>query len=1161
MNSNGLSASGGQHNYNKTGKEQGMCMNITVDTQYSASVPVNTESTTTTYKPAAQSTGNVSRSGYKLDIADKVMDNEAYGGHGMTAEEIMQQAANSNAQSKKDFMIVMSSCVSGEDLQKMQEEGFTPGSTDVETYVTIVDRIKVTLAKAGVEVTGYNDNLDLDTIEQIVGSRTDAGALVNELVGKLSDALQESDMPVTEENIAELVSAVMEASGIGELSDDAVKYLVVNGKAPTIENIYKAQYSSTENIRQSQGYYSEGQGSYGKYYAKKADSINWSNLEGRIDSVVKEAGLDTDAGTKAQAAANAKWLVESGIELNADNLNKVTELRNLPLPMSRDDIAAMCVTAMENGKAPSEADMRGERSVAEQAYEIAEQVGKISDEAVHAVAESGKEMNIKNLAQAQEQIEKQQTDAPQSESGQVVSADMAGTERATDTANEYDTDTAAGGANAEALKEVQARRQLEEIRLMMTEEANRHLLKAGISIDTTELSKLVDALRAAEERINAVLFQGESAEENAERALLYEETLTRTKELSGMPAAVIGKILSKFSQSTLLHIHEAGRALQNQLENQLNQQGNKNAGQNPGQQQKASAAYETLMTEPRRDLGDRISKAFGNIDDILTDLGLETSESNKRAVRILGYNRMEINEDNINAVKEADSQVTGVISRMTPATTLQMIREQKNPLEMTMEELEAYLDSKDADPARDAEKYAKFLQRLDRTHNISAKEREAYIGIYRMFRQIEKSDGAVIGSLVASGAQMNFKNMLSAVRTAADKNMDVRVDDGFGGLEQLITKGKAIDTQINAGYHQSSDHQSDRNDADAAAQEQYYARLSGEINDELAGRTDFSQIRSTDITDETTIEAFADTVKTARATNDGEQVRQEKAESLKSFQRDMHEVEQIDEQIINALIDYGQNINVDNIQAASTLIFERGSLFRQIINGNTEGSDDDDAETADAADSEQTDSGLLALGDSFVENLTDAGRAGVSYKEIISEANKAVEQMLYTGSADNAKIDVKAAKALYKGLSLAGNLAREENYEIPMNIKGEITSVNLKIYHNASQTGKVAVTLDTENLGKVAAEFDVTKDRVSGMIVYENRAGKAELARLEEAVRQELGRAGDRKTGISLVHAKSVDLNKFGQDRDAKSTADAAKASTSELYQTAKAFLTALKAV
>ena len=64
---------------------------------------------------------------------------------------------------------------------------------------------------------------------------------------------------------------------------------------------------------------------------------------------------------------------------------------------------------------------------------------------------------------------------------------------------------------------------------------------------------------------------------------------------------------------------------------------------------------ESLMTEPRKDLGDKISKAFRNIDDILSDLGLETNEENRRAVRILGYNRMQINNDNINAIKAADS--------------------------------------------------------------------------------------------------------------------------------------------------------------------------------------------------------------------------------------------------------------------------------------------------------------------------------------------------------------------------------------------------------------------------------------------------------------------------------------------------------------------------
>ncbi len=1100
-------------------------MKITVDTQYSASVPVNTESTTTTYKPSAQHTGKVSRSGYTLDIADKVMENEAYGGHGMTAEEIMQQAANSNAQSKKDFMIVMSSCVSGEDLQKMQEEGFNPGSVDVETYVTIVDQIKVKLAQAGVEVTGYNDDLDLETVEEIVGSRTDAGALVNQLAG----ALEQSDMPVTNENIEELVGAAMEASGIGELSEDAIKYLLVNQKTPTIENIYKAQYSSAENIRQSQGYYSEGQGSYGKYYAKKADSIHWENLEGRIDAVIKEAGLDTNADTKAQAAGNAKWLIASGIELNAANLAKVTELKNLPLPMNQDQIVSLCVTAMENGKSPAEADMRGERPIAEKAQEIMEEVQHISDEAVHETAVSGKEMNLKNLAEAQQQIDERQTDSAEKTPIEERVIEKSAQEAAADEA---------------AFKELQAKRQLEEIRLIMTEQANRQLLKAGISIDTTELSKLVDALKTAEERMRAILFQGESTEENAARALIYEETLTKTKELADMPAAVIGKILSKIPHSTLLRIHEAGKELQ------------QDAKQNPNQQEKASSAYETLMTEPRKDLGDRISKAFRNVDDILTDLGFETSEANRRAVRILGYNRMEINGDNIQAVKEADAQVTGVISRMTPATTLQMIRDQKNPLEMTMEELDAYLNEKGMEPEADAERFSKFLQRLDRSGGIDADEREAYIGIYRMFRQIEKSDGAVIGNIVATGAQMNFKNMLSAVRTNAGKNMDVRVDDGFGGLEELISKGKAIDTQINTGFQKDA-RQQQESDAQTQEQQKYYARLSGEINEELAEKTDLAQLDASKITAETTIEAFADTVKMTRMSENSAQRAEEKAADLKNFRDDMRSVEQIDDQIIESLIEYGQSISVDNIQAASNLIFDRGSLFRQILTAGAENAENTDDADDTYEDSSTAEHEVLQKADHFVEHLTDTKQAGISYQEMIQEANKAVEQIIYTNGS--AQIDVKAAKALYKGLSLAGNLAREENYEVPMNIRGEITSVNLKIYHNASQTGKVAITLDTESLGKVAAEFDVTKDRISGMIVYENQAEQAALAQVEQAVRQEFGAAGEKQAAISLVHTRSVDLNKFGQDRDQNMTAENTKVSTSELYHTAKAFLTALR--
>ena len=1092
-------------------------MNIVIDTQFSTSSTAGVEAGTTTYKAAvsSQGTGNVSGSSFLLDIADKVMDNEAYRGHGLTADEIMQQAANTNAHAQKDFMIVMSSCVSGEDLQRMQEEGFNPASTDVETYVTIVDKIKVTLAQAGVEIAGYTDDLDVEKVEQITGSRTDANALVKEL----SQSLAESDIPVTNENIAELAKAVVEALQINGLSDDTIKYLVVNQKQPTIENVYRAQYSSADTIRQSQGYYSEGAGSYGKYYAKKAENIDWDKLQSRLEETVAQAGLDTDEDTKAQAMENAKWLVASGIELNADNLNMVTKLKNLTFPMKEQDIAKQCVTAMENGKSPVKADLTGEKSIAQEAQEILEEVESISDEAVHEVAASGEKINIKNLSEAQKQIDAQ---------------------------NEENANRTYTITDEAPLKEVQAKRQLEEIRLMMSEEANRHLLKAGISIDTTELGKLVDALKVAEENIRAALFQGESAVENEQRALLYEETLAKTGELVNMPAAILGKLASGSQGYTLLRIHEEGKALQKELD--IQHEGN-NHNPNQSRQERASSAYETLMTAPRKDLGDRISKAFRNVDDILTDMKLETSEANRRAVRILGYNSMEISEENINAVKEADSKVTGVISKMTPATTLQMIREQKNPLEMTMDELDAYLNEKGMEPSEDAEKYAKFLQRLDRSNGISENEREAYIGIYRMFRQIEKSDGAVIGSIVATGAEMNFKNMLSAVRTASDKNMDVRVDDGFGALENLITKGKAIDSQINAGYQGSTGNDTEQD----RELEKYYARLSGEINKELSDRTDLSKLKDTDISEKTTIEEFADNIKMTQMSENDPIIAEEKVENFKSFRQNMQEVEQVDEQIIESLIDYGQTISVDNIQAASMLLFDRGSLFKQII-GETDGDGEEPDEPVSDQDAENA---VLEKADSFVEHLQDAKQAKVSYQEMISEANKAVESMIY--AKGTLHIDVKAAQALYKGLSLAGNLAREENYEVPMNIDGEITSVNLKIYHNASQTGKVAVTLDTEALGRVAAEFNVTNNRISGMVVYENAAAKETLEQLEKQVSNALSTEGDRQVTVSLVHTKSVDLGRFGQDR---STGDEKEAvSTRTLYQTAKAFLTALKGV
>ena len=126
------------------------------------------------------------------------------------------------------------------------------------------------------------------------------------------------------------------------------------------------------------------------------------------------------------------------------------------------------------------------------------------------------------------------------------------------------------------------------------------------------------------------------------------------------------------------------------------------------------------------------------MDDILKDMDLEISDVNRRAVRILGYNRMEISEENIGAVKSADSSIQRVLGKMTPAAVIQMIREGKNPLSMDMQELETYLDNRERSPQEDMEKYSEYLYKLERNHSVTEQERDAYIGIYRLFRQLEK---------------------------------------------------------------------------------------------------------------------------------------------------------------------------------------------------------------------------------------------------------------------------------------------------------------------------------------------------------------------------------------------------------------------------------------
>lgn len=325
-----------------------------------------------------------------------------------------------------------------------------------------------------------------------------------------------------------------------------------------------------------------------------------------------------------------------------------------------------------------------------------------------------------------------------------------------------------------------ARKQLEEIRLRMTAEVNVKLLQSDFSIDTAPMEQLIEALRKAEAEVADKYFPGET--DAVAKYETYTQTVQVTNELPGLPVSVLGpySLEQKASQETVAEFHSQGKAQQTAYT-------------------EANERYETLMTAPRRDLGDSIRKAFSNVDDILTDMSLDKTPENQRAVRILAYNRMELTSENMEKVKEADRQVTAVVEKLTPKNVLQMIRDGVNPLEKTFEELESYFAENPQSYEEETEEYSRFLYQLEQKKDITESERKAYIGIYRMVHQIEREDGAAVGAVVNTGAELQFSTLLAAARSRRTSHMDWKVSDDTGLTQEVRFSENNISEQISVG--------------------------------------------------------------------------------------------------------------------------------------------------------------------------------------------------------------------------------------------------------------------------------------------------------------------------------------------------------------------------
>lgn len=630
--------------------------------------------------------------GVRLDITGMYMDDNAYGVHGRTTEDVMKQAAAIDVATARDYMTVMSNSMSGDDFKKMQEDGFDPSKMDGSQSVTILDHIKAVMAEAGEVIVGYNDDLSKEVLAEVGGSET--------IANTISNKLQQVDLPVCETNIKEIEEAVALTEQVNELSDGNIKYMVDNDMQPTVENIYTARFSSTgDGSKQARGYYAQDMGGY---LAKKAEKVEWDELKEQVKKNLDAMDLgEVDAKDAMQAA---KWLIEKGIPVTEDKIRNYLSIKQIDWPVDNIKVVDSATKALFEGKKAKEANLSPKyEGVFEKAF-----------------------------------------------------------------------------AQKEKLLKMAISR--EETRLAMSLDANIRLIKNGKNIDTESVTKILDELKEQEYNLRREFLGNGTVEELDAKVSIYEDTRTVLDEIPSLPLATIGRI-SAADSITLRSIHSVGISVK-------------------AEYIKANDSYEQMMTSPRKDMGDSIKKAFRNVDDILADLKMELSDENRRAVRILGYNSIEINEENITKIRLLDRTVQSAVRSLTPGKTLSLIRKGINPLDMSIDEVVEETSKLDSNPQSDAEKYSRFLYKLEQNREITPKERESYIGIYRMLNMLEKNDYAAIGAIAESGINLTFGNLIQSVRSSKIK-MDVNIDDNFGFLDRKIVSGTSITDQIMAAYEDS----------------------------------------------------------------------------------------------------------------------------------------------------------------------------------------------------------------------------------------------------------------------------------------------------------------------------------------------------------------------
>ncbi len=877
------------------------------------------------------------------------------------------------------------------------------------------------------------------------------GFLDQKSESQIAQVLREADIPPTLENISRVVSALQMSLVAGDMSDKAKSYIISNGMPPTIENIYHGQYSGSD-----------------AYGMSVYDQEIWESLKGQIEDIIDIAGLGMQTATD-----DAKWLLANDLPVTIDNLRTLDVLRDIKDNTTLDKALVQIVQAMAAGSGAEQALL--DTSQFTIARDLINSFNAVNDGDIvtaikiianNAISNNAIQYNTGGNGEVQELNLALLKQAGMENENNGTGSTAVIPENITD------------GMSEQEIQAVIAKKNIAEICLKMTVQSVGVMAEKGINIETAPLENIVKELRDIENAYYMSRY-GISAEMADKELGLMQEALQKTSDIANAPASVIGMGIRQMNLISFNELHAAA----------VSETANKN---------QFMEIYEKVATEPDKNFGDSIEKAFQrSVPDILQSLGLEDTQANERAVRILGYNSMEITEDNINAVKEYDASLNRIIDNMKPSVVLDIIRNGSNPLEKSVEELDRELAGIASDKGvTQEEKYSRYLWQLERSNSITEQERDGYIGVYRLLNNIEKTDGAAIGAVIQSKREMTLGNLLSAVRSIKGRGIDVEVDNNYGRLEGLVYHSKPITAQIDSGFNP------DNNENGSNSGNRYYQGLVSEAIDNITPDS-VNEISDGDMEKllNTSLEKFAEEMKSRSPENKlMREYYDKQAEEVRDMMQNRAEA---DLYLANMQIPS----TVASLGAAIQMVKEGYSPVKDCYGRRNILGEKEKKEFEEAADS-----------------MAESLGSEESIKAECEKTRKYMEEILSRSycAPDITSDELMKLKSLGRGIQLHGMMAGRRSYDIPIVTGDTITNMNVTVLSGQGDKGKVKISVGNAGAesepGKhinISAEFKISNGAVKGLVVCSNRESYEAVQESSMELKREMKEAGFEVKNIS----------------------------------------------